>query len=341
MSTLALEQPGKFGFRDPAGARRPGPGEVLVRVNRVGICGTDLHAWEGKQPFFEYPRILGHELSVVVEATGDSVTRVSAGQKCAVRPYIACGDCLACRNGKPNCCMRIRVLGVHIDGGMQDWLTVPADYLHASSKLTLEELALVEPLSIGAHGVWRSGIGAGETALVLGAGPIGLAVIAGVRAAGAKFAVMEVSEKRMAFCRNHAGVETCIDARGDALAAALETFGGDLPSVVFDCTGNPKSMMGSFRYVAHGGKLVFVGLYPGDITFSDPEFHKREMTIMASRNATATDFDRVIASLEAGKILTAPWIEHRYTPETLVEAFPALLNPELGVLKPLVTWKAD
>lgn len=340
MNTLALEEPGRFAFREPTSPRQPVAGEALVRVSRVGICGTDLHAWEGKQPFFQYPRILGHELAVEVTAVGGGVTRVAVGDKCAVRPYLACSECLACKNGKPNCCMRIRVLGVHIDGGMQDWLTVPSEYLHRSAKLSLEELALAEPLSIGAHGVWRSGIGSGETALVIGAGPIGLAVIAGVRAAGAKFAVMEVSQKRMAFCRNHAGVETCIDATGDALEQVVEAFGGDLPGVVFDCTGNPKSMMSAFRYVAHGGKLVFVGLYPGDVTFSDPEFHKREMTILASRNATSADFDRVIAALEAGRILTAPWIEHRYTPETLVEAFPALLNPELGVLKPLVNWTA-
>ncbi len=338
MNTLALEEPGRFSFREATVPRHPGAGEALVGVNRVGICGTDLHAFEGKQPFFQYPRILGHELAVVVEAVGNDVTRVSPGDRCAVRPYLACGQCLACRNGKPNCCMQIRVLGVHIDGGMQDWLTVPAEYLHKSAKLSLEELALVEPLSIGAHGVARSGIGEGETALVIGAGPIGLAAIAGVRAAGAKFAVLEVSQKRMAFCRQHAGVETCIDASQDALPQVLEAFGGDLPSTVFDCTGSPKSMMSAFRYVAHGGKLVFIGLYPGEITFSDPEFHKREMTILASRNATAADFDRVIAALEAGRILTAPWIEHRYTPETLVESFPSLLNPELGVLKPLLNW---
>ena len=338
MNTLALEEPGRFSFRQPSEPLHPGPGEALVRVIRVGIWGTDLHAFEGKQPFFQYPRVLGHELAVEVAAVGESVTRVAPGEKCAVRPYLACNECLACRNGKPNCCMQIRVLGVHIDGGMQDWLTVPAESLHPSAALSLEELALVEPLSIGAHGVARSGIREGETALVIGAGPIGLAVIAGVRAAGAQFAVLEVSQKRMAFCRRHAGVETCIDASADPLSQILEAFAGDLPSTVFDCTGNPKSMMSAFRYVAHGGKLVFVGLFPGEISFSDPDFHKREMTILASRNATSADFDRVIASIEAGRILTAPWIEHRYTPETLVASFPALLNPELGVLKPLLNW---
>ena len=339
MNTLLLEEPGRFLFRPPVAPVRPGPGEALVSVNRIGVCGTDLHAFEGKQPFFSYPRILGHELAVVVEEAGDGVTSLAPGDRCSVRPYLACGSCLACRAGKTNCCLQLRVLGVHIDGGMQDWLTLPAGNLHKSAKLSLEELALVEPLSIGAHGVWRSGIGAGETALVIGAGPIGLAVIAGVRAAGAQFAVLEVSQQRMAFCKKNAGVETCIDASIDPLERIQEALGGNLPSIVFDCTGSPRSMMASFRYVAHGGKLVFVGLFPGDITFNDPEFHKREITLFGSRNATAADFGRVIDALENGRILTAPWIEHRFTPESLVEAFPKLLNPELGVLKPLVNWR--
>ena len=338
MQTLALEQPGRFVFRKPADPRKPEAGEVLVRAARVGICGTDLHAFEGKQPFFNYPRILGHELAVEVAETGSGVTNVKLGDRCAVRPYLACGGCLPCRRNKPNCCMNIRVLGVHIDGGMQEWLTLPCDYLHASAKLSLEELALVEPLSIGAHGVWRSGIGHGESALVIGAGPIGLAVVAGIRAAGATAIVLELSAKRRAFCSQHAGVETVIEASGDPTEQITAAFGGDLPTYVFDCTGSPRSMTAAFRYITHGGKLIFVGLYPGEITFNDPDFHKRETTLLSSRNATKEDFVRVMQSLEAGLILTAPWIEHTFTPETLIESFPKLLDPEAGVLKPMVTW---
>jgi len=338
MQTLALEQPGQFGFRPPTLPRGPQPGEALVRTARVGICGTDLHAFEGKQPYFTYPRILGHELAVEVVQVGPNVENVKPGDKCAVRPYLACGECLPCRNGKPNCCMQIRVLGVHIDGGMQQHLTLPADYLHPSAILSLEELALVEPLSIGSHGVWRSGIAAGESALVIGAGPIGLAVIAGIQALAATAVVLELSKRRQEFCRKHASVDTVIDAAGDPTETITEAFGGNLPAYVFDCTGSPRSMNASFRYLAHGGKLTFVGLHPGEVIFSDPEFHKRETTLLASRNATRADFERVLRALEAGQIRTAPWIEHRFTPETLVESFPKLLDPESGVLKPMVTW---
>lgn len=338
MQTLALAEPGRFEFRAPASPRKPGAGEALVRAARVGICGTDLHAFEGKQPYFNYPRILGHELAVVVEDVGDGVSNVSVGDRCAVRPYLACGNCLPCRTNKPNCCMNIRVLGVHVDGGMQEWLTLPSEYLHASKKLSLEELALVEPLSIGAHGVWRSGIGAGERALVIGAGPIGLAVVAGVKATGAEAIVLEISASRREFSHKHAGVRIVIDAAGDPTDRITEAFGGDLPAYVFDCTGSPRSMTAAFRYITHGGKLIFVGLYPGEITFSDPDFHKRETTLLSSRNATREDFERVMQSLEAGQILTEPWIEHRFTPESLVESFPKLLNPDAGVLKPMVTW---
>ena len=339
MQTLSLQEPGRFGFLEGSQARKPGPGEVLVRAGRVGICGTDLHAWEGKQPYFNYPRILGHELAVEVAEVGANVSAVQPGDRCAVRPYLACGTCLACKNGTPNCCLQIRVLGVHIDGGMQEWLTLPAQYLHPSKTLTLDELALVEPLSIGSHGVWRSGIGAGQQALVIGAGPIGLAVVAAVRALGAECVVLELSRARRDFCRKFAGVEKLIDAAGDPTEQITEAFGGDLPGYVFDCTGNPRSMNASFRYISHGGRLIFVGIYPGEITFSDPDFHKRETTLLASRNATRQDFERVMEALEAGLILTAPWIEHRFTPESLVEAFPRLLDPEAGVLKPMVTWE--
>ncbi len=193
MKTLALEQPGHFSFRNAAKPEEPAAEQALVRVNRVGICGTDLHAFEGKQPFFSYPRILGHELSVEVVDVGKDVKNVAVGDLCSVRPYLACGNCSACHLGKNNCCLNLKVLGVHIDGGMQDWLMLPAANLHRSNQLSLEELALVEPLSIGAHGVWRSGATKGDKVLVIGAGPIGLAVIAGVRALEASFAVLEVS----------------------------------------------------------------------------------------------------------------------------------------------------
>src|SRR5207244_4493585 len=176
MKQIVLEQPGRFASVDaPPPERRAN--EALVRVHRVGVCGTDLHAFAGRQPYFTYPRVLGHELGVEVVEVPANGRGVRPGDRCAVEPYLSCGECNACRAGKYNCCERLEVLGVHTDGGMRELIAVPVDRLHKSERLSLDQLALVETLGIGAHAVARSGLRAGEDALVVGAGPIGLAVV--------------------------------------------------------------------------------------------------------------------------------------------------------------------
>jgi L-rhamnose mutarotase len=173
MKSLVLQQPGVLAWTD-APEPVPSNGEALVRVRRCGVCGTDIHALAGKQPFFSYPRRLGHELCVeVVSAPADSVLR--AGDLCAVEAYYFCGTCPACRTGKTNCCKLLKVLGVHIDGGHAPLMAVPADKLHRATKLSPEQIALVEPLVIGAHGVERAAPKAGEPTVIIGIGPIGLA----------------------------------------------------------------------------------------------------------------------------------------------------------------------
>ncbi len=338
MKALVLEEPGRFRMTEVKSPERPGPGQALVRVHRVGICGTDLHAYEGRQTFFEYPRILGHELGVEIVGLEDTESKLAVGDRCAVEPYLNCGQCIACRRGKSNCCVHLTVLGVHVDGGMQDWLLVPREKLHQSKTLSLEQLALVEPLCVGAHAVRRAGLEPGEVALVIGAGPIGLSVIESARAAGAGIIVAEISEKRLEFCRQRLRLERCVNASGDPRPRIQEILSGELPTAVFDCTGNPRSMMASFNFVAHGGKLIFVGHFPGYISFHDPDFHRRELTLLSSRNATAAEFQRVIRAMEEGRIDTRPWVTQRFSPSALVEAFPGLLNPETGLLKPVVEW---
>ena len=178
MLQIVLDQPGRFSSRDVA-EPTPGPGEALVRVHRIGVCGTDLHAFAGRQPFFEYPRVLGHELGVEVVAIADGAvgSELVVGDLCAVEPYLNCGTCSACRRGRTNCCRALRVLGVHIDGGMSPLLAVPVEKLHRSRSLTLDPLALVETLGIGGHAVERAAPQPGENLLIIGAGPIGLGAI--------------------------------------------------------------------------------------------------------------------------------------------------------------------
>ncbi len=309
MLTVTLAEPGRFETADGT-APVPGAGEALVRVHRLGVCGTDLHAFAGRQPFFSYPRILGHELGVEV-LESDGRDDLKPGDRCCVAPVIACGRCIACSRGKSNACENIAVLGVHADGGMRDRFVVPVANLHRSETLSFDQLALVETLSIGGHAVDRAGIEPGETALVVGAGPIGLTVVQFLLAAGAEVVVMDLSEDRLRFCRETLGVTRTIQP-GDGVDGRLrEAGGGDLPTAVFDATGHPGSMAAAFRLVAHGGRLVFVGLFQGEVTFDDPNFHKRELTLLASRNSTPDAFRRTIALVEAGQIDTGPWISHR------------------------------
>lgn len=292
---IALHQPGEFVERRVP-VPRAKPDEALVRVHRIGVCGTDLHAFAGRQPFFQYPRVLGHELGVeVVEAPPESGLR--PGDRCALEPYLACGACRACVRGRTNCCERLRVLGVHIDGGMQPYFAAPASLLYRSDKLSLDQLALVETLGIGAHAVTRAALRPGEDALVVGGGPIGLATLQFVQAAGAPVRVLEIAPSRRAFIES-LGFE------------ALAEYDGRRADVVFDATGNLQSMERTFDFVAQGGRLVFVGLIQGRVSFDDPEFHRREITLLASRNS-AGEFPRIIRMIEEGQIDTSPWINGR------------------------------
>lgn len=331
MITVTLKEPGRFAVGQ---ADEPGDvpaGHALVKVRRIGICGTDWHAFNGKQPFFAYPRVLGHELGVEVVSVNDPKSDLKPGDKCAVEPYLNCGQCVACRRGKSNCCTDLKVLGVHTDGGMREKIIVPANKLHRSNKLSLDQLALVETLGIGCHAVARAGVERDDKVLVIGAGPIGLAAIQFVQAAGVNPVVADTSEQRLAFCRQQLKVEQMLDACGD-LKAAL----GELPTVVIDATGNPGSMAKCFELVAHGGRIVYVGLFQGDVTFNDPNFHRREITLLASRNALPADFTRIIKLVEDGVVDTTPWITHRAACADLPKSIPAWLSPDANLLKAML-----
>ncbi|MCA0757717.1 zinc-binding alcohol dehydrogenase family protein [Paenibacillus sp. N4] len=313
-----------------------GPGTAIVRIRRIGICGTDLHAYKGNQPFFSYPRVLGHELSGVVEQADDPSGRIKAGDQVSIVPYMHCGTCIACRNGKTNCCMDMKVLGVHIDGGMRERIAVPVTHLLVTNELTLDQAAVLEPLSIGAHAVRRSGLEAGETALVIGSGPIGLGVMAFAKHRGARVIAMDIQEERLAFCRKWARADETVNARSGALEQLMALTDGELPTAVFDATGNARSMTDAFGYAAHGGRLVYVGLVKADLTFHDPDFHKRELTLMGSRNATLEDFAAVQAAVRAGSIDVDSFITHRAPFEEMIAHFDSWLKPESKVIKAMV-----
>jgi 2-desacetyl-2-hydroxyethyl bacteriochlorophyllide A dehydrogenase len=336
MHALQLTAPRNFELIEQPQPPAPAAGEALVQVHRVGICGTDVSAFLGKMPFVTYPRILGHELGVEVLAVGAGVTNVQPGDRCAVEPYLNDPGSYASRRGRPNCCERLQVLGVHIDGGMRRRIVVPARKLHPASGLTFEQLALVETLAIGCHAVARSGLADGENCLIIGAGPIGLATLEFVKLTGARPIVMDVNGARLDFCRRAMHVEHALGAT-DALDDRLRAIcGGSLPEVVIDATGNPQSMSAAFHYVAPGGRLVYVGLTGEEVRFRHAAFHKVEGTLLCSRNALPGDFTRIIGLIAEGRLDTAPWITHRCSLVELPAAMPSYLLPETGVVKAMV-----
>jgi 2-desacetyl-2-hydroxyethyl bacteriochlorophyllide A dehydrogenase len=296
LKSIVLNKPGELLLTETPPVTEV-PGRAVLQVRRIGICGTDLHAFLGEQPFFSYPRVLGHELAVEIVEVGPNSESLRVGDRCAIEPYLHCGICIACRRGKTNCCERIEVLGVHVDGGMRELLAVSTGQLHRSESLSLDELALVEPLSIGAHAVQRAQVEAGEFALVVGAGLIGLSVIQFAQLAGAKVIAMDINQQRLKFASENFSIEGAVEAGEDADELIRDVTGGDLPTVVFDATGNPHSMSQSFNLAANAGSLVFVGLFQGEITFNDVGAHRRELTMLCSRNATGADFRHVIGLL--------------------------------------------
>jgi alcohol dehydrogenase len=338
MKAIQLEKPQTFRRLDMAAPPPPGPGEALVRVHRVGICGSDYSGYLGKMPFYSYPRIPGHELGVEVVAVGDAVTNVKPGHRCAVEPYLNCQNCFACRQGHGNCCENLKVLGVMTDGGLCERLIVPARKLHASATLAWEQLALVETLAIGCHAVNRGEAQPGNNVLVIGAGPIGLSVIEFVKLSDARTLVLDLNEQRLEFVRKKMGVADTIVSKGDGseLEQLKELTNGTLPQVVIDATGSNKSMGQALNYVGFSGRLVYVGITTQEISFGHPLMHRREMTLLGSRNALPPDFTRIIKLIEDGHIDTRPWITHHAKFDEMIDRFPSWLKPETGVIKAVV-----
>lgn len=334
MKLLSCLSPGEFDYQEaemPAVSK----GRAIVKIKRIGICGTDLHAFEGTQPYFSYPRILGHELAgEVVDIEEDN--EISKGDQVTVIPYFSCGTCVACRNGKPNCCQKISVFGVHEDGGMREFVSLPISSLVKKEGLNLNQLALAEPFAIGAHGVRRAGVKPGQFVLVIGAGPIGLGVMEFARIAGAKVIAMDINEQRLQFCKDAWNIPLVVKAGKTAMEQIQQITDGDFCDSVIDATGSLAAINQGFQYIAHGGNYVLVGLQKGEIAFSHPEFHKREATLMSSRNATREDFDQVLEAIARGQLSIEKYITHQVKFDQVKNEFQSWMKPETGVIKAMV-----
>ncbi len=336
MKALLLEAPQSFKHIEIDEPASPAAGEAMVRVHRVGVCGTDISGYLGKMPFFSYPRIPGHELGVEVLAIGEGVANIKPGDRCSVEPYMNCGNCLACRKGAGNCCANLKVLGVMMDGGLRERFVLPARKLHPSSRLQYDQLALVETLAIGCHAVNRCTPQPGENILIIGAGPIGLATLEFVKLTGARSIILDMNETRLHFCKEQMGADETIKLSDNVEKDLRDATGGDLPDVVIDATGNNKSMSDAFGYIAPTGRLVYVGITTQEVAFKHTVFHRPEGTLLCSRNALPADFARIIQLIEQGTIDTKPWITHRTPFDKVIETFPAYTKPETGVIKAII-----
>ncbi|EFU39113.1 Alcohol dehydrogenase GroES domain protein [Paenibacillus vortex V453] len=335
MKGIVCNRIGEFQYREDLPEPQLLDGEAIIRIKRIGICGTDLHAFRGNQPFFTYPRILGHELSGVIEKVGVNDEGLKVGDTVCVIPYIHCGECWSCLRGKTNCCRSMKVIGVHLDGGMRERISVPISHLMRTEGLSLDQAALIEPLAIGTHGVKRANVTSKDTVLVIGAGPIGLGIMVCAKAMGATLIAMDTNVDRLAFCKDWAKVDHTIQV-GEELSDLSALTGGEFPSIVLDATGNQESMTNAFHMVAHGGTLVYVGLIQGEISFRDSEFHKRELTLMGSRNATKDDFNEVMKRISDGGLDVEPYITHRCRFEELIREFQGWMHPSAKVIKAMV-----
>jgi 2-desacetyl-2-hydroxyethyl bacteriochlorophyllide A dehydrogenase len=333
MNALICSEPGVLSVIERPRAERA-PGEVLVRPRRVGICGTDYHIYEGKHPFLAYPRVMGHELAVEVVEPGESDFK--AGEVVVVNPYLSCGTCIACRRGKPNCCTKISVLGVHRDGGMAEFISLPPQNLVRAEGLSADACATVEFLAIGAHAVRRASLDSSDRVLVIGAGPIGFGAVLFATLSGAKVTVMDRDQERLAAARNLFGIAGTITADDSVDAQVAAATDGEGFDVVFDATGNQGSIEKGFDFVAHGGRYVLVSVVKGDITFVDSDFHRKEMSIFGSRNATSVDFERVIAAIRDGQVPIDKLITHRTTLAGAVTDLPRWATQKSGLIKAVI-----
>jgi len=337
MKALVCTTPHQFNYTS-APMPVAGDGETLLKIERIGICGTDLHAYEGTQPYFNYPRILGHELAATIVTTNANGFNIR--DAVTIIPYMHCGQCVACKSNKQNCCVNMKVFGVHIDGGMREFVTVPDAALVKSGGLSLDELVLVEPLAIGAHAIKRANIAPNEFILVMGAGPIGLGIAAFAKIAGAQVIMVDVNDSRLGFCKNLLGIKHTINPLTQNVEDVCKQItSNDMPTVVMDATGSLNAINNAFTYIAHGGRYVLVGLQKEYISFSHPEFHKREATLMSSRNANTQDFNYVIDCIQKGLVNPSSLISHKVSFTEVTDHFESWLNPATGVVKAMVAFE--
>lgn len=297
MKALIIQQPGEIGVGN-APTPAPASGEVLLRVRMIGLCGSDLNTFRGKNPMVSFPRIPGHEIAATVEdATGGSGS-LQPGMNVTLSPYTSCGHCASCLRGRFNACKTNQTLGVQRDGGLTDLISVPESKIFVAEGLTLEELCIVEPLTVGFHAVARGRVTAKDTVAVFGCGGVGLGAIAAAAFRGANTIAMDVDDAKLQIARE-AGATHTINTRTEPLHEKLQELTGGLgPDVIIEAIGLPSTFTAAVEEVAFTGRVVYIGYAKDLVTYETRLFVQKELDVLGSRNALPEDFAEVIKMLQ-------------------------------------------
>lgn len=313
--------------------------EVLVKIKRVGICGSDMHIYHGTNPLATYPRIVGHEVAGEVVEVGTSVKGLQPGGHVVVEPINYCGECYACRKGRPNVCEKLSVFGVHEDGGMREYVVLPEKQLHSVNKdLSWDEIVLAEPYTIGAQAVWRGNVEAEDTVLIQGCGPIGICILKLAKIAGAKVYMTDLSEERMAFAKE-SGADEVINAGKESVKdRVLGLTNGEGPNVVIDAVGMPATVELSIDLVSPAGYVVVLGFDERPSAIPQLPITKKEITIVGSRLQT-NQFSKVVNLMNSGELKSDGLITHKFALDDVQEAFTFVENNPDKVRKALIVFE--
>jgi 2-desacetyl-2-hydroxyethyl bacteriochlorophyllide A dehydrogenase len=310
MKALLIDEPGKTSVIERE-RPEPGPNEALLQVKRVGFCGSDLNTFRGLNPLVSYPRVPGHEVAAIIAELGpDGGGDFRVGQEVLVMPYTACGHCTSCRSGRTNCCQFNQTLGVQRDGAMAEFLVAPFEKLVTASKLSLTELALVEPLTIGFHAVDRGRVVRADTVAVLGCGAIGLGAIAGAAARGARVIAVDIDDDKLALARRCGAAVDIHSGRENLHDSLAQITNGAGPDVVIEAIGLAQTFQAAVAEVCFAGRVVYIGYAKAPVEYETKYFVMKELDILGSRNARQQDFVNVIRLLEGGRFPVKEVISH-------------------------------
>lgn len=333
MIAISVEKPNALAVVEQGRPPMPGPGEVLVRVRRAGICGSDMHILHGSNPFARYPRVIGHEFAGEVESVGPNVSGLAEGDRVVVDPVVSCGECYACRVGRPNVCARLEVFGVHRDGGFRDLVPVPArNVIRVSNDLPIEIAALAEPLSIAANVLARTGISREDSVLVYGAGTVGLTVVQVAKLHGARCVVADLDDARLERARAF-GADVTVNSRHTPVPEAVQGEHDGLgPSVVIDGAGVPALLEEACRVASPAGRIGLLGFSPAPCNVNQQEIVKKELTLVGSR-LNRQLLPQVIEWLESGRLRPAAMITQTFPAKEARAAFDLIEQDPGSTLK--------